>query len=648
MELQREYADNGISVTVTTLPKLDDDIESLVQGSVKIEDADGVEPPLTVRTQVPDDYYVDVSEGRILDISELPVEIDLLIGPSHKREDMTIRVEGKAGGEEEIQLSLRPVQVLHIGNKILSDEFEGTDEEILDDIGEYYNPSESLVRTNLRKDIRKYVGFQSYYRILDFLYRIDPHEKAEEHLINSFEKHVVSGPVRSNHGEYHPASASEFEEMLDFYSELENLPSFNKNKISEFKGYINESFAKQAALSGDFVSARDYLSTSVDHFENVGRPEIKKPAVIKQTAIEGLIKESNGDFEGAKEHYKESAREFDGEDAEIYEVWAQLAEVKHHLANEDYDAAIYTCNSISGGDYEYSLVDLRKLNVLVELLEDLEDDEISDGSTIFSKAGMPDTPDKTTDEYSVPRDLIVQYETDYSSAYSVLLSKQQLKKLSRDSIDGESLRSAIVDGITPLGNESSPSKNLNDDTDNKMGVSKEKETQSGLSKTRTRSRDRTFDALDEDDNEEISYESHVEEIQQGTIHHEEALDILEEYLKQNGLGGGETGNSDFIASDGENVLLFEAKSVSSDNETKQIRKAVGQLLEYRYRDIIHDDEFSEMDLTLWLLLAQPPSDTFRQILDSFRDKGIYTLWIQNYEISGLEESLTKLEQITNE
>lgn len=649
MELQREYADNGISITVTTLPKLDDGIETLVEGSVRIEAADGVEPPLTVRTQVPDDYYVDVSDGRILNISELPVEANLLIGPSHKREDMTIRVEGEAGSEKETQLGLRPVQVLHIGNKILSDEFEGTDEKILDDIGEYYSSSESLVRTDLRKDIRKYVGFKSYYRILDFLYKIDPHEKAEEHLTNSFEKHVVSGADRSNHGEYHPASESEFEEMLDFYSGLENLPSFNKSKISEFKGFIKENFAKQAALSGDFDSAKDYLLTSIDHFEDAGRPEVKKPAVIKQTAIKGLIKESNGDFEGAKEHYKESAREFDGEDAEIYEVWAQLAEVKHNLAKEDYDAAINTCNSISGGDYEYSLVDLRKLNVLVELLEDLKNDEISDGSTIFGKAQMPDTPDKTTDEYSVPRDLIVQYQTDYSSAYSVLLSKQQLKKLGRDSIDDESLRSAIEDGITPLGNENSPSRKSKKDTDNVMGVSdKEPPSSSGLSKTKERSRNRTFDALNEDNNETITYESQVDDTQEGRYHHEETIDVLEDYLKKRGFKCGETNWSDLIATDGEDVLLVEAKHITPDTETTQIRKAVGQLLEYRYRDLLHDDEFSELDLTLWLLLTQPPSDTFKQILDSFRDKGIYALWMQNDEISGLEESLTKLEQIASE
>jgi len=651
MKFQREHTDDGVSITVTTSSGLDSDIETPVEGTIKIEAAEGVEPPLNVRTRVPDNYYVDiVGESKILDISELPVEFDFRIEPSKERESMVVLVEGEAGTVKEVRLRLRPAQVINIGNKILSDESEVTDEEILNNIGDYYGTRGSLVFSDLRGDIRNHIGFKQYYSILDFLYEIDPHEDAEEHLIRSFEKHIVSENNRSNHGEYHPESNSEFNEMLEFYSGLDNLPSFSENKISEFKGFINEKFAKQAALSGDFDSAKNHLETSISHFENVGRTEVKEPAEIKQIALEGLIKEAEGKFKEAKQDYETAADELaavdrlDDGDAEVYEVWAQLTEVKHNLANGNHKTAVDIFESISGGHYVYSLVDLTKLNVLVELLEDLENDKTSHGSRTFGKAEMPASPGKATDEYDVTRDLIVQYETDYSSAYSVLLSKQQLKKLGHDSIDDKSLNSAIVDGITPLGNESSPSKKSNNDADNMVGELNTKSS-SGLSKTNERSKDRTFDALNEENDETISYESQVNDTQEGRYHHEEAIDILEDYLDQHGFKGGETNRSDLISTDGENVLLVEAKHISSNKEATQIREAVGQLLEYRYRDILQDDEFSELDLTLWLLLAQPPNDTYKQILDSYRDKGIYTLWIQNDEISGLEESLTKLEQI---
>jgi len=652
MKFQREHTDNGVSITVTTASELDSDVKTPVEGTIKIEAVEGVELPLNVRTQTPDNYYVDiVSESKKLEISEFPVEFDFRIEPSHERESMVVLVEDKAGAVKEVRLRLRPAQVTNIGNKILSDEFEVNDEEILDNIGEYYGTSGPLVFTDLRKDIRNHVGFKRYYKLLDFLYKIDPHEDAEEHLIRSFEKHVVSENNRSNRGEYHPASNSEFTEMVEFYSGLNNLPSFTENKISVFKGFTNENFAKQAALSGDFDSAKNHLETAISHFEDAGRTEVKEPAIIKQIALAGLVKEAQGKFKEAKQDYKTAADELaavnrlDDGDSDVYEVWAQLAEVKHNLANGNYEAAINISESISGGHHVYNLVDLTKLNVLVELLEDLENDKTSHGGRTFGKAEMPASPGKATDEYDVTRDLIVQYETDYSSAYSVLLSKQQLKKLGRDSIDDKSLHSAIVDGITPLGNESSPSKKSNKDADNMVGES-DKKASSGLSKTNERSKDRTFDALNEDNDETISYESQVNDTQEGRYHHEEAIDVLEDYLDQRGFKGGETNWSDYIATDGENVLLVEAKHISSDKEATQIRKAVGQLLEYRYRDILQDDEFSELDLTLWILLAQPPNDTFKQILDSFRDKGIYSLWIQNDEISGLEESLTKLEQIT--
>jgi len=673
MELQREYVEDasGLRATITTIPQIDKSVEEPIVGKIRIESVEGEEIDGVRGEELPDIIRIRQPKGDYIKINDknstvkkgdgLPEEFNLKLDSSEsadiKSGTVTIQTGDRVGDERKIKIKVTSSQVVNIAGKIISD---GLNEDILNDIKSYYNVT-NPAEGEFRDDVRNYVDFYGYYQILNDLYEVDSDkEEISEDLINSFAKHVIA-----EGSEYHPESESEFNEMLEFYLGLENLPEFTENNISEFKGFINENFAKQAALSGDFDSAEDYLSTAIRHFEDAGRPEVKEPTAIKQIALEGLIKESKGKFKEAKQDYEAAADELEAVDrindgdAEVYEVWAQLAEVKHNLANGDYETARDICKSISGGYEAFNLVDLRKLNILVELLEDLENDRTSNGNQIFRKAEMPGTftPDKTTREYElspksdrkIARDLIVQYETDYSSAYSVLLSKQQLKKLGRDSIDDESLRSAIVDGITPLGNGSSPSKKSNNDTDNMMGVSaKESSTSSGLSKTKERSQDRTFDALDEDNDETITYESQVSDTQKGRYHHEEAIDTFENYLKKHGFNGGETNWSDFIATDGDNVLLVEAKHITPDTEATQIRSAVGQLLEYRYRDILQDDEFSELNLTLWLLLAQPPSDTFKQILDSFRDKGIYTLWIHNYEISGLEESLTKLEQITSE
>ena len=649
-------------VTVTTMPQIDKSVEEPVVGKIRIESVEGEEIegvkneelPDIIRAHQPNEDYIKIDEENttVKKGNGLPEEFNLKLCLSESTDinsdTVTIRTGDRVGDERKVVVGVTSPQVVNIAGKIISD---GVNEDLLNDIKSYYNVT-NPVEGEFREDVRNYVGFTGYYQILNHLYGAESDKRdILGDLVNSFKKHVIAEGSK-----YHPASEDEFDEMLEFYSGLEHLPAFTENKVSEFKGIINENFAKQAALSGDFDTAQKYLSTSVHHFEDADRPEVKEPTIIKQTALEGLIKESKGKFDEAKHNYETAADELAAvdrlgdEDAEVYEVWAQLADVKHNLANGNYENAIDICKSISGGYEVFNLVDLRKLNVLVELLEDLEKNRASDGSNIFRKAELPGSfvPEKTTQKYDMERDIIMQYETDYSSAYSVLLSKQQLKKLGGDSIDDEALRSAIEDGITPLGNENSPSRKLDKDTNNLMGVSdKETPSTSGLSKTKERSRNRTFNALNEDNNETITYESQVDDTQEGRYHHEETIDILEDYLKKCGFKYGKTNWSDLIATNGEDVLLVEAKHITPDTETNQTRKAVGQLLEYRCRDILHDDEFSEQNLTLWLLLSQPPSDTFKQILDSFWDKGIYTLWIQNDEINGLEKSLTKLEQITS-
>jgi len=642
MQLQRDHFRDGVAVTVTTFANVDQEspLEEDCDGVIKIEDIEGIELPTQIKIELPDDSYIEVFSDEKVTTDEFPVTFNCNFKPKDSNQNnvsATIEIDGIKENKN-IKIPLRPAHIINSAGKILSN---GLSNDLWNDIIPY-NRRKDLTGGGYRKDLRNHVDFRSYYQILNSIYGFeDVRQDITEDIVNSFEKHVVSEGAK-----YHPTSNEDFEEMLDFYSGLDNLPTFDKNQINEFKGYINENFAKQAVWSGDFDTAKDYLSTAINHFEEADRSEIKRPAVIKKSAIKGLIEESKGEFKKAKRHYQEAATNLHSEDKHIYHIWAQLAGVKHDLAIGDYETAISNYKSISGGDLKYSLVDLTKLKVLVELLEDLENDELSDGSTIFSKAEMPGTPEKLSD-FEITRDLIVQYETDYSSAYSVLLSKQQLKKLGHDSIDSESLQDAIVDGITPQGNENSPSKSENNSSNNEMGTP-ERERSSGLDKTRERSKDRTYDALEENNDETISYESHVDNIQKGDYQHEEALDILEDHLRNLGFRGGETNRSDLIVTDRENILLVEAKHISSENETKQTRKAVGQLLEYRYRDVLQDDDFKDMNLSLWLLLTQSPSDSFKPILESYQEMGIYTLWTTDEEITGLRKSIDKLKNIGSE
>ena len=78
--------------------------------------------------------------------------------------------------------------------------------------------------------------------------------------------------------------------------------------------------------------------------------------------------------------------------------------------------------------------------------------------------------------------------------------------------------------------------------------------------------------------------------------------------------------------------IFEVKSIKQDNELAQVRSAVSQLYEYRYR---HEYE----DATLWLVLSKElVSDWVVPYLLHVRH--IEVLWVEEDKLSG--PSLEKL------
>ena len=72
--------------------------------------------------------------------------------------------------------------------------------------------------------------------------------------------------------------------------------------------------------------------------------------------------------------------------------------------------------------------------------------------------------------------------------------------------------------------------------------------------------------------------------------------------------------------------IFEAKSLTDDNELSQVREGLSQLYEYRFRHGL-------TDASLWLLLSRPPKEDW--LIDYLqRDRGVWVLWLEGGELSG--------------
>lgn len=118
--------------------------------------------------------------------------------------------------------------------------------------------------------------------------------------------------------------------------------------------------------------------------------------------------------------------------------------------------------------------------------------------------------------------------------------------------------------------------------------------------------------------------------------HERILDVVEEVLAAHGYTVEETEYSDLIATRDDTQLLAEAKYIHKDNERDQIRYAIGQLAEYRYRDFRLSD--LDDDPLQFLVLSQRPTDDYARFLKDLQNEGIYTIWIDDKTIKGLSES----------
>lgn len=120
-----------------------------------------------------------------------------------------------------------------------------------------------------------------------------------------------------------------------------------------------------------------------------------------------------------------------------------------------------------------------------------------------------------------------------------------------------------------------------------------------------------------------------------TIEHQRALDRLREQLAAAGFEVYKTRHSDVLAyrDPADRVFLFEVKSITEENVWTQVRKAVGQVLEYEYIDVEQRDEFTGAVRPGILLSRPPPAEVKEYLAHLARSRGLIVVWWES-ELAG--------------
>lgn len=127
--------------------------------------------------------------------------------------------------------------------------------------------------------------------------------------------------------------------------------------------------------------------------------------------------------------------------------------------------------------------------------------------------------------------------------------------------------------------------------------------------------------------ETISFESNKESQRAATTEHEQAVGRLRSVFEERGFTCKKTRHSDLIAYKEEGpVFVFEVKSTSTGDLWGRVRKAVGQVVEYRYSDVIRREEFTGESIP-GMFLSSEPSQPMVEYLSHLRaEYGIAVLW----------------------
>ncbi|WP_232700583.1 hypothetical protein [Halobacterium wangiae] len=127
--------------------------------------------------------------------------------------------------------------------------------------------------------------------------------------------------------------------------------------------------------------------------------------------------------------------------------------------------------------------------------------------------------------------------------------------------------------------------------------------------------------------ETIFYESNKESQRAATTEHEQAVGRLRSIFEERGFTCKKTRHSDLIAyKTGGPVFVFEVKSTSTGDLWGRIRKAVGQVVEYRYSDVIQREEFAGESTPGLFLSSEPPQPMMDYLSHLETEYGIAVLW----------------------
>ena len=233
-----------------------------------------------------------------------------------------------------------------------------------------------------------------------------------------------------------------------------------RGTVAKLRAWKHGIHAAKAVNNGSFQQADAHLSQSITYFGTSNEENPRSPvsedsvftplaAELQKTAVSGLFAESEGRFEDAGEQYGDAANEAEEKldtpkVADKYHIWEQTADVKAALASGNVDTAVETVSAIQSDDVNVALAELSKLEMLVTLLEAYRGGSARDQSDIrrtFEATDVTVTPEKYT----------LQYDTKYSSGYSLLLSRQRSKQLNLEVGENEEFFRLIEDAITPTG-----------------------------------------------------------------------------------------------------------------------------------------------------------------------------------------------------
>lgn len=140
------------------------------------------------------------------------------------------------------------------------------------------------------------------------------------------------------------------------------------------------------------------------------------------------------------------------------------------------------------------------------------------------------------------------------------------------------------------------------------------------------------------DETEVNFVRDTEDNKRKNREHERILDIVENTLAASGFTVEETEYSDLIATRDDTQLLAEAKYIHEESERDQVRYAIGQLAEYRYRDFRLNT--LNKDPIRFLVLSQRPTDGYARFIKDLQSDEIYTVWVDGETIKGLSESVS--------